>query len=159
MRTRLTLFAIVVLVLASAGLIPTLQLPDSEAVSTFIGPQLWPLSLLIALLLFGAFLLWETRKSAGKQSDLHEAGDEPEAAIPNHRLSIAASRHWYLMAATVIYTLMMQAIGFLPATALFALVVSWLLGARHWGPILATVAIAVVLIQGVFVLLLGIPLP
>lgn len=164
MNTKLTLFAIVVMVVAAAALIPTLQLPGSEEVSTLVGPRLWPLSLVVALMAFGAFLLVDTRKQARKEVDSsmpRESNDKPIelAQAAGNRWSIAANRHWYLIAMTVIYTLLMQTLGFLPSTVAFALAMSWLLGARHWGLILATVAIAVVLIQGVFVFLLGIPLP
>lgn len=164
MNTKLTLFAVIVMVVAAATLIPTLQLPGSEEVSTLVGPRLWPLSLVVALMVFAAFLLVDTRKQARKgthSSIPRESTDMPSESAPAsvNRWSIAANRHWYLMAMTVIYTLLMQSLGFLPSTVVFALAMSWLLGARHWGLILATVAIAVMLIQGVFVFLLDIPLP
>ena len=155
MHTRLTLFSIVVIVVAIAALIPTLQLPSSAEVSTFIGPQLWPLILLVALLAFASWLLLDSRKRARLASPTTD--EAPPAA--SRGLSLAANRHWLMMAMTIAYTVLMQVLGFLLATVMFAVAISWLLGARHWGLILAAVVIAVVLIQGVFVFLLGIPLP
>lgn len=164
MNTKLTIFAVVVMVVAAAALIPTLLLPGSEEVSTLVGPRLWPLSLVIALMAFAAFLLVDTRKQVRREADSStpcESTNKPSESGQTtvNRWSIAANRHWYLIAMTVVYTLLMQALGFLPSTVIFALAMSGLLGARHWGLALATVAIAVVLIQGVFVLLLDIPLP
>ncbi|OBX36235.1 tripartite tricarboxylate transporter TctB family protein [Halomonas elongata] len=159
MQAKVMLFAIATLLLAMVALVPTLQLPSAEEVSTFIGPRLWPLSLLIALLALGGGLLVTTWRNT-RQGSAEDASHPTENEIPPaRRLSLAATRHWWLMAATLAYTLLMQTIGFLPATIAFTLLCTWLLGARHWGAILATVAIAVVLIQGVFALLLGIPLP
>ncbi len=155
MHTRLTLFSIVVIVAALAALVPTLQLPGSADVSTFIGPQLWPLILLIALLAFSSWLLLDSRKRTHQTCATTD--EAPSAA--SHSLSLAANRHWLMMAMTIAYTVLMQMIGFLLATVIFAVAISWLLGARHWGLIIATAVIAVVLIQGVFVFLLGIPLP
>lgn len=159
MQAKVMLFAIATLLLALVALVPTLQLPSAEEVSTFIGPRLWPLSLLIALLALGGSLLlttWRSTRQGRGEDASHPAEDETPSA---RRLSVATTRHWWLMAAALAYTLLMQAIGFLPSTVAFTLFCTWLLGARHWGVILATVAIAVVLIQGVFALLLGIPLP
>ncbi|WP_163560371.1 tripartite tricarboxylate transporter TctB family protein [Halomonas sp. NO4] len=159
MQAKVTLFAIAILLLALVGLVPTLQLPSAEEVSTFIGPRLWPLTLLIILLGLGSFLLLTTWRSARRGSN-QEASRDAEAEVPAaRRFSLEANRHWWLMAGTLAYTLLMQAIGFLPATIVFTLFCTWLLGARHWGPILATVTVAIVLIQGVFSFLLGIPLP
>ena len=63
------------------------------------------------------------------------------------------------MLVAVLYTLLMQAIGFLFATIIFTFFGTLLMGARHWVAVLATVIVAVILIQGVFSYLLGIPLP
>lgn len=156
MQAKVTLFAIAILLLALVALVPTLQLPSAEEVSTFIGPRLWPLSLLIILLVLGGFLLVTTWRNTHRSRAKEAEEDEPAA---QRRFSLAATRHWWIMAGTLAYTLLMQGIGFLPATVVFTVFCTWLLGARHWVAILATVAIAVVLIQGVFAFLLGIPLP
>ncbi|WP_163576460.1 tripartite tricarboxylate transporter TctB family protein [Halomonas faecis] len=156
MQAKVTLFAIAILLLALVALVPTLQLPSAEEVSTFIGPRLWPLSLLVTLLVLGGFLLVTTWRNTHRSRTKKTEEDE---SAPPRRFSLAATRHWWIMAATLAYTLLMQAVGFLPATVVFTVFGTWLLGARHWVAILATVAIAVVLIQGVFAFLLGIPLP
>ncbi|WP_241524637.1 tripartite tricarboxylate transporter TctB family protein [Vreelandella sulfidaeris] len=140
---------------------PTLQLPSAEEVSTFIGPRLWPLCLLIALLGLGGFLLLTTwrsghSKTGEKEEHLSDKANGKGGTVPQ---TLAATRHWWLMLGTVAYTLLMQSVGFLLATVVFTFFCTVLLGARHWVAILATVVVAVVLIQGVFSYLLGIPLP
>lgn len=193
MHTKLTVFAVLLLVLAAVTLVPTLDFPSSEDVSTFIGPRLWPLSLLLLLIVLSATLLVSTRMSQAKEraSDAEakaamakdpatdpgqqaDAGQDSatDSATDNVTDStteaagvalapgfLAANRHWWLMGTTVAYTLLMPAIGFLLATVIFTLACTLLLGARHWAALLATVVIAVALIQGVFSTLLGIPLP
>ena len=183
MHTKFTVFAVLLLVLAAVTLVPTLDFPSSEDVSTFIGPRLWPLSLLLLLIVLSATLLVSTRMSQAKErasnaeakASMEKApATEPgqDSATDNVTDStteaagvalapgfLAANRHWWLMGTTVAYTLLMPAIGFLLATVIFTLACTLLLGARHWAALLATVVIAVALIQGVFSTLLGIPLP
>lgn len=160
MQVRISLFALAIILLALVSLVPTLQFPSSAQVSTFIGPRVWPLSLIAMLFLLGCALLamtWrDRRRSAHDKSD-----SEPEEGgmAPAQKLSFANTRHWWLMAATVGYTVLMQAVGFLAASVMFTLLCTLLLGARSWLAIVVTVVVAVALMQGVFVILLGIPLP
>ena len=67
MHTKFTVFAVLLLVLAAVTLVPTLDFPSSEDVSTFIGPRLWPLSLLLLLIVLSATLLVSTRMSQAKE--------------------------------------------------------------------------------------------
>lgn len=178
MHARIYLFAVAVILLALASLPLTLQFPSSTQVSTFIGPRVWPLILTVLLLLFSGALLvmtWRDGRCRAQQTgqddiakysaspDLLQAeasaSDTEAAPAPARRLSLAATRHWWLMAATLGYTLLMQIIGFVAASAVFTLLCTLLLGARSWLTISITVVVAVVLMQGVFVVLLGIPLP
>ncbi|RQW71185.1 tripartite tricarboxylate transporter TctB family protein [Halomonas sp. YLB-10] len=198
MHTKFTAFAVLLLVLAAVTLVPTLDFPSSEDVSTFIGPRLWPLSLLLLLIVLSATLLVSTRMSQAKErasdAEAKERASDAEAKASMEKAPatdpgqqadagqdsatdnvtdstteaadvaldpgfLAANRHWWLMGTTVAYTLLMPAIGFLLATVIFTLACTLLLGARHWAALLATVVIAVALIQGVFSTLLGIPLP
>ncbi|MCO7217713.1 MULTISPECIES: tripartite tricarboxylate transporter TctB family protein [unclassified Halomonas] len=193
MHTKFTVFAVLLLVLAAVTLVPTLDFPSSEDVSTFIGPRLWPLSLLLLLIVLSATLLVSTRMSQAKErasdaeakasmekapaTDPGQQADAGQASATDSATDnvtdstteaadvalnpgfLAANRHWWLMGTTVAYTLLMPAIGFLLATVIFTLACTLLLGARHWAALLATVVIAVALIQGVFSTLLGIPLP
>ncbi|MBN8413602.1 MULTISPECIES: tripartite tricarboxylate transporter TctB family protein [Halomonas] len=182
MHTKFTVFAVLLLVLAGITLVPTLNFPSSEDVSTFIGPRLWPLSLLLLLIVLSATLLVSTRlaqkkeaqQGLSRESDPESATDVPNATADDPLVAptelntpaasstsgvIAAHRHWWVMGATVAYTLLMPVTGFLLATVMFTLACTLLLGARHWAALLATVVIAAVLIQGVFSTLLGIPLP
>ncbi|MFQ3786457.1 tripartite tricarboxylate transporter TctB family protein [Halomonas sp. A29] len=169
MQARIYLFAVAIVLLALASLPATLQFPSSAQVSTFIGPRVWPLSLIIALLMLGCALLvmtWrdsrrskhEPAQSATPNSESASEREGGDAALVR-KLSFATTRHWWLMAATVGYTVLMQSIGFVAASVLFTLVCTLLLGARSWWVIVITVTVAVVLMQGVFVSLLGIPLP
>lgn len=161
MQAKVMTFSAAIILLAIVALIPTLQLPSSEEVSTFIGPRLWPLSLLTVLLGLGGFLLLATWRDSRKNTGEEEESSPDEANIKAGKVTqiIAANRHWLLMLVAVLYTLLMQAIGFLFATIIFTFFGTLLMGARHWVAILATVIVAVVLIQGVFSYLLGIPLP
>lgn len=163
MQAKVMTFSAAIILLAIVALIPTLQLPSAEEVSTFIGPRLWPLCLLIALLGLGSFLLLTTWRSRHPKIDEEEERraekDDGKADTFTFAQSLAATRHWWLMLGTVAYTLLMQSIGFLLATIVFTFFCTLLLGARYWVAILATVVVAVVLIQGVFSYLLGIPLP
>ncbi|MGQ7247724.1 tripartite tricarboxylate transporter TctB family protein [Halomonas sp. V046] len=179
MHAKVSLFAIAILLLALGALVPTLQFPSSEDVSTFIGPRLWPLMLLIILLGLGGLLLAtnlrqarrDTADAAPARQDTVDADLPPSPAPDTDRGAAtvadanaepsgwAATRHWWLMAITLAYTLLMPVTGYLIATLAFALVATWLLGARHWGAIVITLAVAGLMIQGVFAYLLGIPLP
>ncbi|MCG7600131.1 tripartite tricarboxylate transporter TctB family protein [Halomonas sp. McH1-25] len=155
-------FAAAIVLLAIVALIPTLKFPSAEEVSTFIGPRLWPLCLLVALLVLGSFLLattWRSSRSEAVNNREESTSDPTNSEASTSTRSRTATHHWWLMLGTVAYTLLMQATGFLLATVVFTLFCTLLLGARHWGTILATVAVAAVLIQGVFSYLLGIPLP
>ena len=156
MYARISFFAIAIVVLGLASLVPTLQFPSSEQVSTFIGPRVWPLTLLLALIGLGAALLLITWRDAkqGKRYDDDPVDETP----PPWRFTLASTRHWWLIAATLVYTWLIGLIGFLAASVVFTLVCTLLLGARSWWVIAATVVIAALLMQGVFVMLLGIPL-
>ncbi|KAA0011979.1 tripartite tricarboxylate transporter TctB family protein [Billgrantia pellis] len=160
MQVRIYLFALAIILLALVSLVPTLQFPSSAQVSTFIGPRVWPLSLIVMLFLLGCALLamtWrDSRRSAHDKSD---SGQEGGSTASAQKRSFASTRHWWLMAATVGYTVLMQAVGFLAASVMFTLLCTLLLGARSWLAIAITVTVAVALMQGVFVILLGIPLP
>lgn len=162
MHARIYLFAFAVVLLALVSLVPTLQFPSSAEVSTFIGPRVWPLTLVLALLGLGSALLLITWRDARRGTVYN---DEPEAktllqndSVASQRFTLASTRHWWLMAATLIYTWLIGIVGFVIASITFTLVATWLLGARSWRTMLLTVLIATLLMQGVFVMLLGIPL-
>ncbi len=162
MHARISLFAFAVVLLALASLVPTLQFPSSAEVSTFIGPRVWPLTLVIALIGLGSLLLLITWRDA-RRGKIYD--DEPEEktlpqndTVTGQRFTLASTRHWWLVAATIIYTWLIGIVGFLIASLAFTLVGTLLLGARSWRTILLTVLIATLLMQGVFVMLLGIPL-
>lgn len=162
MHARISIFALAVVLLALISLMPTLQFPSSAEVSTFIGPRVWPLTLLIALLGLGSALLAITWRDARRGITY---GDEPDAGTPPQndtvsaqRFTLASTKHWWLIAATIIYTWLISLTGFLFASVAFTLVGTLLLGARSWRTILITVVVATLLMQGVFVMLLGIPL-
>ncbi|WP_092849593.1 tripartite tricarboxylate transporter TctB family protein [Modicisalibacter xianhensis] len=162
MHAKVMTFSAAIILLAIVALIPTIQLPSAEEVSTFIGPRLWPLCLLVALLGLGSFLLLSTWRSnrhdaAGEGKEKLSETVDNKSILP--ALSLTSTRQWWLMLGTVAYTLLMQGIGFLPATVVFTLFCTLLLGARSWIAIFATVVVAALLIQGVFSYLLGIPLP
>ncbi|MCB8889153.1 tripartite tricarboxylate transporter TctB family protein [Vreelandella malpeensis] len=153
MHARITLFALGIVSLAGVALYPTLQFPSSAQVSTFIGPRVWPLTLIVVLLVLGVVLLaltWRDRARA-------PVNDEPDTQRP--ALGAGRFRHWWFIAAAVGYTLLMQSVGFLVASLVFTLLGTLLLGARSWVTILITLIVAAALMQGVFVTLLGIPMP
>ncbi|WNL39294.1 tripartite tricarboxylate transporter TctB family protein [Halomonas sp. PAMB 3232] len=156
MHARISIFALGIVLLAVVGLYPTLQFPSSAQVSTFIGPRVWPLTLLIILFVLGIALLaltWRDRARANVDIEEKRPSDNSGA------FSIGRTRHWWFIAAAVGYTLLMQVAGFLIASVVFTLAGTLLLGARSWITIAITLVVAVVLMQGVFVSLLGIPMP
>lgn len=160
MHARITLFALGVVSLAVVSLYPTLQFPSSAQVSTFIGPRVWPLTLLIILFALGMTLLaltWRDRKQAPASQSAPAATEEtaPRASP----FSLGRTRHWWFIAASIAYTLVMQSVGFLIASLIFTFIGTLLLGARSWVTIAITLVVAAVLMQGVFVSLLGIPMP
>ncbi|UYF99602.1 tripartite tricarboxylate transporter TctB family protein [Halomonas sp. GD1P12] len=160
MHARISIFALGIVLLAVVGLYPTLQFPSSAQVSTFIGPRVWPLTLLIILFVLGIALLaltWRDRDRARARANV-----DIEEKCPSDNsgaFSIGRTRHWWFIAAAVGYTLLMQVAGFLIASVVFTLAGTLLLGARSWITIAITLVVAVVLMQGVFVSLLGIPMP
>lgn len=162
MHARISIFALAVVLLALISLMPTLQFPSSAEVSTFIGPRVWPLTLLIALLGLGSALLaitWRDARRGITYDDEPDAGTPPQNdTVTAQRFTLASTKHWWLIAATIIYTWLISLTGFLFASIAFTLVCTLLLGARSWRTILITVVVATLLMQGVFVMLLGIPL-
>ncbi len=91
MYARISLFAIAIVVLGLISLVPTLQFPSSEQVSTFIGPRVWPLILLLALIGLGAALLLITWRDAkqGKRYDDEPIDEAPSrSALRWHRPAI-----------------------------------------------------------------------
>lgn len=157
MHARITVFASAVVLLALVSLVPTLQFPSSAEVSTFIGPRVWPLSLLIALLGLGGtllFITWRDKRNGTAAEDEQETTSTPQS----RDLTFASTRHWWLIATTIVYTWLIGIVGFLIASIAFTLLCTLLLGARSWRTVLITVVIATLLMQGVFVMLLGIPL-
>lgn len=162
MHARISIFALAVVLLALISLMPTLQFPSSAEVSTFIGPRVWPLTLLIALLGLGSALLaitWRDARRGITYDDEPDAGTPPQNdTVTAQRFTLASTKHWWLIAATIIYTWLISLTGFLFASVAFTLVGTLLLGARSWRTILITVVVATLLMQGVFVMLLGIPL-
>ncbi|WP_447044657.1 tripartite tricarboxylate transporter TctB family protein [Vreelandella sp. H-I2] len=162
MHARISLFAFAVVLLALVSLVPTLQFPSSAEVSTFIGPRVWPLTLVIALLGLGSALLLITWRDARRGTIYDEVPEEKSPPqndpVTAQRFTLATTRHWWLIAATIIYTWLIGMVGFLIASIAFTLVGTLLLGARSLRTILITVLIATLLMQGVFVMLLGIPL-
>ncbi|MCS2608163.1 tripartite tricarboxylate transporter TctB family protein [Halomonas dongshanensis] len=155
MHAKISLFALGVVALAVASLYPTLQFPSSAEVSTFIGPRVWPLALLVILIALGLLLLLLTWRSRASDPATAPTDDTPRRA----GFSLGRMRHWWLMLATLAYTLLMQQVGFLIASLTFTLIGTYLLGARSWVAIAITLVVAGVLMQGVFVSLLGIPMP
>lgn len=162
MHARITLFALGVVSLAMVSLYPTLQFPSSAQVSTFIGPRVWPLTLLIVLFVLGIVLLaitWRDRKQALISEPQATTDTATETAPTSSRFSLGRTRHWWFIAAAIAYTLLIQSIGFLIASLIFTFIGTLLLGARSWMTIAITLVLAAVLMQGVFVSLLGIPMP
>lgn len=162
MHARITLFALGVVSLAVVSLYPTLQFPSSAQVSTFIGPRVWPLTLLIALFTLGLILLaitWSDHKKALATEHQSTSDTAAETALSSSRFSLGRTRHWWFIAAAIAYTLLMDSVGFLIASLIFTFIGTLLLGARSWLTIAITLVIAGVLMQGVFVSLLGIPMP
>ncbi|MGO3700004.1 MULTISPECIES: tripartite tricarboxylate transporter TctB family protein [Halomonas] len=162
MHARITLFALGVVSLAVVSLYPTLQFPSSAQVSTFIGPRVWPLTLLIVLFTLGIVLLaitWRDRKQALISEPQATTDTATETAPTSSRFSLGRTRHWWFIAAAIAYTLLIQSIGFLIASLIFTFIGTLLLGARSWMTIAITLVLAAVLMQGVFVSLLGIPMP
>lgn len=159
MYARIYVFALAVVLLGLVSLVPTLQFPSSAEVSTFIGPRVWPLTLLIALIGLGGLLLLITSLDAkrGKRYDDEEVVTDAQVAT-TQRITLVSTRHWWLIACTFIYTWLIGVVGFLLASIVFTFVCTLLLGAYSWRTVLITVVIAAALMQGVFVMLLGIPL-
>lgn len=153
MHARITIFALGIMLLAVIGLYPTLQYPSSAQVSTFIGPRVWPLTLLVALFTLGIVLFVLTRRDRSRAPSAEVTETAPSS------FSLGRMRHWWFIAAAAGYTLLMQSVGFLIASLVFTLAGTLLLGARSWVTILITLVVAAVLMQGVFVFLLGIPMP
>ncbi|EPC02650.1 hypothetical protein L861_09915 [Litchfieldella anticariensis FP35 = DSM 16096] len=171
MSHKTYLFSFAIIAFALACLVPTLQLPSAEQVSTFVGPRLWPLALLIALLLFTAVLLISTlvadkKRGAMRRNEMpdtqhgeRECHADTEVSLGTGWRLLERHRHWAVLAATVAYTVLMQFAGFLVATVVFAFCCTLLLGARGKSAIVTTTVTATVLGMVVFVYLLNIPLP
>ncbi|MFC3390714.1 tripartite tricarboxylate transporter TctB family protein [Aidingimonas halophila] len=171
MSYRNYVFPSALLIFLLASFYPTMQLPGAGEVSTFIGPRLWPFTLWVILVvlvitLFSITRSREKRENANNEERFNQGSPCNKrganvSILSAHEIShaLARSKHWVILVLAVLYTVLMQLVGFLIATGVFSLVCTMVLGTRHKGAILATVLIAMGLIQGVFVTLLNIPLP
>ncbi|MFM9269682.1 tripartite tricarboxylate transporter TctB family protein [Halomonas elongata] len=161
MRKPLYVFIGCVMVTAGFFLAVTWQLPSSDEVSTLIGPRLWPLMVLVLMLVFSVLLLIQTRRKA-REDVGEESGpstSDTSAEQPGLWCALEVYRHWLLWALVIAYTVGMEAIGFLPATVIFTLLATLVLGARHLRSIVLTTLAGALMVAVVFESLLNIPLP
>jgi len=85
-------------------------------------------------------------------------GGDPDAGDPDVRAMAGLRRSLPLAAALVIYGVLFHRIGFLPSTAGFVAIATWLLGASVPAA-LATAALTAGALHLLFAVALGVPLP
>ena len=173
MTARLYVFAIISGLTGLVLLCLTLQLPGGAQVSTLIGPRTWPLGILVAMLSLIVLMLTllalrgPAQFANADETDYAVVSDAPhpmqakvvDKAVTRDHPGGYIWRHVSIFAATIAYTIGMVFTGYLLATAVFAAVVTLILGERRPLRILLTTTIAVLLVAVVFDRALNIPLP
>ncbi|RKR07632.1 tripartite tricarboxylate transporter TctB family protein [Kushneria sinocarnis] len=166
MRIPTLIFSGCVFAVSAFLAVLALGLPGSDEVSTFIGPRLWPLTVLVITMLLSILLGLRTL-AAGRNAGETAGEAEERAAAPKDDTGAdeaesparSRSRHWLLLALVIAWTVAMEFVGFATATVLFAAVATWLLGNRNVLSIVVTTVVSLVLVSVVFNELLNIPLP
>ncbi|WP_181348135.1 tripartite tricarboxylate transporter TctB family protein [Thalassobacillus sp. CUG 92003] len=170
MRRNLYAFAISIFLISLFFLVQTIQLPGSSEVSTLIGPRFWPLILVVSLIFLSLSLLIGTFISNKREENNISEEAKPDQLIDRYGAEgsksnaydqrfITKHRHWILLVVTILYTFLMNIIGYLFATIIFIAICSIVLGMGKKIHVLITLVSGVVLIVVVFDQLLNIPLP
>lgn len=175
MPRPLLLFIVVILIAAGFFMSQTLQLPGSDEVSTLIGPRLWPLmvlTILLAMTLLLAINILMTQRRSTAEVPLPEDAQAPrvlsEGTLDQKKVGDSENnapakasiwRHWLLLGLIIAWTIAMEYIGFLMATAAFTAATVWLLGGRRPLSLVLTTAVGIFMVSIVFDYLLNIPLP
>ncbi len=155
LKARMVLFCLIVLVTSLMLLVPTMQLPSGNEVTTRIGPRFWPFWIL-ALLAAGAAV----QLVLSLFSNAYEERPSKKEQTSSDKLTwLQANTHIVVFVATMIYLYAMTHFGYLITTPIFACVVSFALGERNIKRLALTTLVAALIVAVVFDFLLEIPLP
>jgi putative tricarboxylic transport membrane protein len=155
MRNRKMVFeSIALMLLGIATIIGSLMLDNfGEKV---LAPGLFPSFLGGILVFLAVLMLVRTLRKTSDGGDVDRAGEDHDTAADTKKILI---RSGLLVAATVIYLLLLAYVGFIIATLVYVCVVMYLLGERRWWMLVLTPAAVTLLIFIVFEIGLKVYLP
>ncbi|WP_158735931.1 tripartite tricarboxylate transporter TctB family protein [Alteribacillus sp. YIM 98480] len=158
-------FSVLTIIFALFFLPFALELESSSEVSTIIGPRTWPLYILIFILVLAVYHLIKTelekkRDQSAEDSNVDEYGESDHKQLGEEEKGWFENyRHFILLATIVIYCILINLLGFLPATFIFIAVCSIVLGLKNKLYVLITTVVGSFMIFMLFDYVLNIPLP
>ncbi|MDQ0338189.1 cell division protein FtsW (lipid II flippase) [Caldalkalibacillus uzonensis] len=163
MKSNLVI-AIVTIVFSFFFLIQAIQIPDSRA-QTAVPPNFWPTFILSLMLVLGIILLAKTliearmqKRESGQTETEQTVEEEEHVSVYEPELKYPF-RLWAIILSLTVFIITLPYLGFILASLLFILVVSWVMGVKKWIPLLGASVISTAVFVFIFTKLLHLPLP
>ena len=163
------------LALGAGYLAAAFLISEPEGGYAAVGPRVFPIGIGIALVTVAVSMAFRSRGAAGAPSSgVAEAQAVPvraQAPAPDETRAQAipapdaspSTADWHAAAPSVLlflaYIVLLEPLGYLPATTAFITVEARLLGSRRWGRDLAAALVVACSVYALFSLLLGLRLP
>ena len=142
------------IILGSIFLLVETMTFSSFQVRARVGPAFWPRIILIEIIVLGTLLL--IKRIVDTRGNLRAL--YPRSSLnPNERKGIF--RVLLLMLLCVVYTILINRIGFILTSLLFQLAALVLLGARRWIPLISIPVLLTSILYGLFIRIIHSPLP
>ncbi|MCM3585963.1 tripartite tricarboxylate transporter TctB family protein [Mesobacillus maritimus] len=147
--------SIIMIAFSALFLVQSLQLENRTG--GLVGPGTWPAALMILMLVLSIVLLVKTFLKKGVQ--VKTANEEAEDLANEDDQLVYPKRFFYLLGALIIYTLLLDYVGFIVDTLVFIFVLSLIFGVKHWSRGLLTGILATAGAVVLFPILLNTPFP
>jgi hypothetical protein len=122
-----------------------------------IAPGSWPAALMIIMLVLSTALLVRTFSS--KRSEVKTANEQAEDMANDEDALIYPKRFFYLLGTLIVYTFLLEYIGFIVDTILFIFILSLTFGMKKWTTGLLTAFLATGGAVLLFPIVLNTPFP
>ncbi len=157
------------LALGAGYLAAAFLISEPEGGYAAVGPRVFPIGIGIALVTVAVSMAFRTRgaarspSSGGANAQAAPAADEVEARAGPPSDGAPSAADWRAAAPSVLlflaYIVLLEPLGYLPATTAFITLEARLLGSRRWGRDLAAALVVAFSVYALFSLLLGLRLP
>jgi len=124
-----------------------------------IAPGTWPGGLMTIMLILSIILFLRTFSSKANQTITKTANEEAEDLANEDEKLVYPVKFFYLIGALVVYTLLLEYVGFIVDTILFIFVLSLVFGIKKWTSGLVTAVLATGGAVILFPILLNTPFP